>query len=181
MSKAKQDGQKPAKKLGRPTHFNAKLANRMLELAREGKTDAQIAEAVGISVATISNWKSNNATFVEALNGAKSVADQLVVASLFQRAVGYSHPAVKFVSTRDGIETLNYMEHYPPDVTACIFWLKNRQSKKWRDVHKEDQPTGQVTVMLGYDPTKKGQEHGRIEKTARPAIEAERVGESDAD
>jgi hypothetical protein len=27
-----------------------------------------------------------------------------------------------------------YQEHIPPDVTACIFWLKNRRPKEWRDV-----------------------------------------------
>jgi hypothetical protein len=27
-----------------------------------------------------------------------------------------------------------YVEHVPPDVTACIFWLKNRDPAHWRDV-----------------------------------------------
>lgn len=26
------------------------------------------------------------------------------------------------------------MQHYPPNVTACIFWLKNRDPESWRDV-----------------------------------------------
>ena len=26
-----------------------------------------------------------------------------------------------------------YIEHVPPDVTACIFWLKNRDPQHWRD------------------------------------------------
>jgi hypothetical protein len=30
-----------------------------------------------------------------------------------------------------------YVEHVPPDVTACIFWLKNRDPQHWRD----SQPT----------------------------------------
>ena len=30
-----------------------------------------------------------------------------------------------------------YVEHVPPDVTACIFWLKNRDPQRWRD----SQPT----------------------------------------
>ena len=28
---------------------------------------------------------------------------------------------------------MEYIEHYPPDTTAAIFWLKNRQPGKWRD------------------------------------------------
>ena len=27
------------------------------------------------------------------------------------------------------------IKHYPPDSTAMIFWLKNRQKEKWRDKH----------------------------------------------
>ena len=26
-----------------------------------------------------------------------------------------------------------YVEHVPPDVTACIFWLKNRDPQHWRN------------------------------------------------
>jgi hypothetical protein len=26
-----------------------------------------------------------------------------------------------------------YIEHHPPDTAACIFWLKNRHSKLWRE------------------------------------------------
>jgi len=31
------------------------------------------------------------------------------------------------------------VEHVPPDVTACIFWLKNRKRAEWRD--KPDEGT----------------------------------------
>jgi hypothetical protein len=27
---------------------------------------------------------------------------------------------------------------YPPDTTACIFWLKNRQREQWRDVQRHE-------------------------------------------
>jgi hypothetical protein len=30
---------------------------------------------------------------------------------------------------------------YPPDITAAIFWLKNRDPRKWRDVHRLDVET----------------------------------------
>jgi hypothetical protein len=31
------------------------------------------------------------------------------------------------------IITTKLTKHYPPDTTAAIFWLKNRQPGKWRD------------------------------------------------
>ena len=70
----------------------------------------------------------------------KSRADAGVAASLFHRAKGYSHDAVKIVAdAKTGAEHIvPYTEHYPPDTTACIFWLKNRRKNDWRDGHDVD-------------------------------------------
>ena len=35
-----------------------------------------------------------------------------------------------------------YQEHVPPDVTACIFWLKNRDPAHWRDVQQMEHVLG---------------------------------------
>jgi hypothetical protein len=123
-------------KRGRPTAFNNKLAAKMLELATSGATDVEIAAACSIPLGTFLNWKNTKADFLAALRECKAIADELVVASLFSRAMGYSHPAVKILSTKEGIEVVPYTEHYPPDPTSMIFWLKNRQPKKWRDAQR---------------------------------------------
>ena len=123
-------------KMGRPTAFNKRMANRVLALAAEGLTSAQIAEEIGVPVRTFNNWLTNHKDFHEAVNASKAIADELIVAALFQRAMGYSHPAVKILSTKEGIEVVPYTEHYPPDPTSMIFWLKNRQPKKWRDAQR---------------------------------------------
>jgi hypothetical protein len=31
-----------------------------------------------------------------------------------------------------------YTEHYPPDATSMIFWLKNRKPEQWRDKQDVD-------------------------------------------
>jgi hypothetical protein len=33
---------------------------------------------------------------------------------------------------------MEVVKHYPPDPTAAIFWLKNRQKDKWRDKREEE-------------------------------------------
>jgi hypothetical protein len=77
---------------------------------------------------------------------AKSVADDRTERSLYMRANGYSHPAVKFMTVSDEhgthIETLHYIEHYPPDSTALCFWLKNRRPDRWRDTQNIDHAVG---------------------------------------
>jgi hypothetical protein len=141
---------------GRPTSFNEKVKLRILELAAEGRTDAQIAKAVGVSRVTLHNWKGAYPDFLSALKDAKDVADQLVMASLFQRACGYSHPAIKFFMTKTGeIVSKRYTEHYPPDVMAGMYWLNNRRPKKWgRNGNRDQQgnPDDAQAIGVAYKP-----------------------------
>jgi hypothetical protein len=47
--------------------------------------------------------------------------------SLYNRANGYSYDAEKIFCDKNGkVTRVPHREHVPPDVTACIFWLKNR-------------------------------------------------------
>lgn len=123
---------------GRPSSFDPELCDSVAELCRAGATDLEVAEHLGIDRATLYRWKTKHPEFRDALKTAKEEADQRVEASLFHRATGYSHPAVKILSTRDGVVEVPFTEHYPPDTTAAIFWLKNRQPERWRDVNRTE-------------------------------------------
>jgi len=64
----------------------------------------------------------------------KAEADVRVERSLYRRAVGYSYDAVKIFCDKNGkVTPVPYREHVPPDFTAHIFWLKNRDPAHWRD------------------------------------------------
>lgn len=140
-------------KISRPSKFNESLALRIMELAKSGSTDDQIAAALGISTRTFAYWKTRYDGLADGLKDAKFVADELVEASLFSRATGYSHPAIKFFwdAKKGDIKSQPYIERHPPDTTACIFWLKNRQPQNWRDVNK-DVPT-EAEVEFDNKPT----------------------------
>ena len=122
---------------GRPTVYRPEMAALAEKLCLLGATDAQLAEALDVCETTINTWKSAHPEFSEALKKGKARADAEVAASLFHRANGYSHDAVKIVAdARTGAEHIvPYTERYPPDTTACIFWLKNRRPDLWRDKH----------------------------------------------
>lgn len=61
------------------------------------------------------------------------MADAEVADRLYQRALGYTH-VEDDIRVCDGvIITTPTTRHYPPDTTACIFWLKNRRPDLWRD------------------------------------------------
>ena len=132
-------------KKGRPSEFNEKRVKAIEIMARRGFTDAEMATALCIDESTLNNWKKDHPDFFESLKDWKSLADEKVERSLYERATGYSCPESKpqwVESTRveDGVavkdgrwEYSDHKKHYPPDVTAQIFWLKNRQPERWRD------------------------------------------------
>ncbi len=143
MAEKKKSLKEPAPN-GRPSTFNEKISDIIINLAKQGKTDSQIADILGVNERTINNWKVSKPEFYQSLKEAKKAADELVEASLFQRAVGYSHPAVKICAYEGHSWEHKYKENYPPDTTAAIFWLKNRQPDQWRE--KRELEIDQVSV-----------------------------------
>lgn len=80
----------------------------------DGLDDEQIArDKVGVSRQTLYNWRKKYGEIDEALRMGKDVADRQVENALFKAAI-------------EG------------NVTAIIFWLKNRKPDKWRDMKNID-------------------------------------------
>lgn len=129
----------PARKPGRPSKYKEEFAEQARKLCLLGATDADMARFFEVSEATLNNWKHEHPAFLEALKAGKSLADGVIAESLYQRAKGYSHPEddIRTVSLPAGggseIVITPTIKHYPPDTTACIFWLKNRRPDLWRD------------------------------------------------
>lgn len=121
---------------GRPSKYRDEFAQQAYKLCLLGHTDAELAEFFDVAESTVNEWKQQHEEFSESIKRGKAIADAEVVESLFKRATGYSHDDTHF-STYEGVVTETpTTKHYPPDPTALIFWLKNRQPKKWRDKHE---------------------------------------------
>lgn len=126
------------------------------KLCELGATDREVAEALEVDVATVSRWKVSNPAFCEALKAGKEASDSRVVRSLFNRAVGYSFDSEKIVTVPMGgsmgseVRRIAIVEHVAPDVTAQIFWLKNRRPDLWRDrqQHEHSGPDGAAIPLV---------------------------------
>lgn len=115
-------------KTGRPRKITNHIARKIFLLAGYGLTDVQLADVFDINPDTIAEVKKN-AEFSESLKRSKDKADLAVVNSLYKRAIGYEYE--EEYANKDGAVMCKKVMH--PDVTACIFWLKNRQRADWRD------------------------------------------------
>lgn len=141
------------KKRGQPTKYNPKYVQVAGELCREkGYTDKNLAVHFKVSEATINNWKKEYLDFLESIKKGKDDFDTRVVEqSLLKRAIGYSYvETTRELQADNGvvldddeesessIQTLvvtkKVTKQISPDVTAQIFWLKNRDPQRWSDM-----------------------------------------------
>lgn len=122
------------KKAGRKSKFNEEFYIQAEKLAKLGATDKEIADFFNISEVTLNSWKKKYPLFLKSLKKGKILADADVAHKLYQRAIGYDCKDTKFATFEGQItDSQEYIRHYPPDPTAMIFWLKNRQPSKWRE------------------------------------------------
>jgi transposase len=89
--------------------------------ARNGLTNEQIAANMGISKVTFYEWRNKFPNFANLIKEDKDYADTQVENALYKQAL-------------DG------------NVTAAIFWLKNRRRNNWKD--KQDvEVSGEVGIV----------------------------------
>lgn len=131
--------------------------------ARDGLTDEQIAGNMGIKRQTLYDWKKKYPDISDTLKKGKEVVDRQVENALLKRALGYRYEEItkeeKPVFDEAGNAVLDdngnltfamqpikiVVKEVQPDVTAQIFWLKNRKPAEWRD-KKETELSGGLDV-----------------------------------
>ena len=141
-----------AKKNGRPTIFTTLVAKKVVQLIGANKTEKQAAEIIGVTDETIRNWKAKYQGFSWSVNEAKQAANEMVEASLFHRAIGYTHVEEKIFCDKGAIVRAKTLKHYPPDSTAGIYWLNNRNPKRWKDKRQLDVGySGLIRLNTGHE------------------------------
>lgn len=109
--------------------------------ARDGLSDKQIAHNIGITQTTLYEWQKRFPELSEALKKGKEVVDREVENAMLKRALGYDYEEVVqrpvVVDKETGETEMRVVQrvnkHVAPDVTAQIFWLKNRKPDEFRD------------------------------------------------
>ena len=124
--------------------------------ARDGLTDIQIAKNLGISKDTFYKYKKEHPDFSDLLKRSKEVVDREVENALFKRAMGYEYTETKTETSEDGIKVTKTIKQVAPDVTAQIFWLKNRKPQEWRD-KQEMNLAGSLTFEIVPAPKPDGE------------------------
>lgn len=125
--------------------------------ARDGLSNEQIAHNMGITFQTLYKWQDKYSELREALKKGKEVVDREVENALLKRAMGYEtvEEVEEPVEDKETGEvqmrvTKRVKKQVAPDVTAQIFWLKNRKPTEFRDKH-DVEFKGELPVVLRDD------------------------------
>lgn len=135
---------------GRPTVYKDEYTALTYKFCLLGATDADLAKFLEVAESTINEWKLKHKEFSEAIKAGREDADANVANRLYTRATGYEYKEVTFEkiildpdkdNDNEGGDVWRKritVKQQPPDTTAAIFWLKNRQKDKWRDKTETD-------------------------------------------
>jgi hypothetical protein len=98
-------------------------------------------------------WRDTYPEFNDALEKNRFFVDMMVEDSLLKRALGFRaverhveyEPVIRDANAADPdpadavqVKRKRVTKWVAPDVTACIFWLKNRRPDDWRDVNRHE-------------------------------------------
>lgn len=120
--------------------------------ARDGLTDDQMANNIGINVSTLYEWKKRHPEISEALKINKELADIEVENSLYKNATGYTYPEEQTIKLKEvywdkkgrrcekeRVEIVTVLKTKPSETLACIYWLNNRKPSIWRQKREEEE------------------------------------------
>lgn len=144
------------KKVGRKPLYTEWLTEEGLALvnkwAEDGLTGKQIAHNIGINHTTLYDWMNKFPELSEAVRDGRKVMDEQVENSLLKRAMGYQYVDETWGKDQLGemVVVKRVVKMQAPDVTAQIFWLKNRQPERWRErVGIKNAHEGTIKVEMG--------------------------------
>jgi hypothetical protein len=117
---------------GQPTKYKPEYDELAHNYRLLGATNETLGDFFSVTRRTIQNWIATHRDFADAVYRGRAVADGVVVRSLFERAKGFSHQVTRTTLYRGEERTVTNTVSYPPDTTACMFWLRNRQRQYWQ-------------------------------------------------
>ena len=119
--------------------------DKILEWSRDGLTDKQISDNMGIGHTAFYAWLKKYPEMADVLTRGRAQATDVVENALFERAqtkvVKVMHAfKVKVVDYEDGkkskereeMKLVEEEEVVPGDTKAAIYWLSNRRGSKWK-------------------------------------------------
>lgn len=146
--------------------FSTEIIEKICSHLKAGATITSACEAVGISRETFYDWMKKKPDVSDTIKKTMAIPDKKVENALFKMATGsFRYTEKHYEQIRDAkgkttekqlIKTIR--KRALPNVTAQIFYLKNKKSEEWRDRHDLDVSADVLIKVISAVPrsTKKG-------------------------
>ena len=100
---------------------------------------AEIADCFNVTTRCLKNRLNQYPELRAAVDAGNDVFNPRIERALAERAMGFWVDMEEVKITKDGDEVrYTIRKYFPPDVTACIYWTKNRLKERWRDVQRHE-------------------------------------------
>lgn len=117
---------------------------------REGLTEKEVAENIGIAPTTLCDWKNRLPELAKVLKNSKDLATAKVINTLFEAATKGFETVEEIQEIRNGQKNIKrIIKQVPPSIPAMIFYLKNRAG--WRDNPPEENDNKDNTIQVTLD------------------------------
>jgi|1_EtaG_2_1085319.scaffolds.fasta_scaffold151235_2 DNA-binding XRE family transcriptional regulator len=152
-------------KRGRRAKWDDDFVDIVCAAARQGYTEKQMSNMIGVSETTFNKWKREKPQFLQSLKESKLKADMKVADSIYKAANGYEYEEVHETSkNNDGkmlVERKVVTKNVPIDVGAAKMWLYNRDPDNWKS-KTEVEHTGEKVIKILPAPDPKITHGGKL-------------------
>jgi hypothetical protein len=111
---------------GHPSLYEPRYGELAHNYCLLGATNEELGFFFGVSRRTIDNWIADIPEFAAGVRKGRTLAGGRAARSLYRRAVGCDVTVGRTVLDGGEQRTVREVVHRPPDVRACILWLRSR-------------------------------------------------------
>lgn len=151
--------------------YSAEITEKICRHLKKGNTITTTCQAVGISKDTFYEWVKKKADFADAIKKAKAIPDKKVENALYKSATmghKYTEKEYKGVAVGEKVKMIlvkTVKKIIPPNITAQIFYLKNRQPGEWKDrLNFDVNGNLNIKVVTAVPRSKKRKENGKRDR-----------------
>ena len=131
------------KSQGRPSKYSKKIHDDLVyKLARDNKSNDEIADLLGIGARTFYDWLDRYPTLSQSYKKGLEAKLDNVELNLYQRASGMTYKE----TTKTVVKEVT--KYLPPDVAAMCFILKTQRRDKWAERQEVDINDGSLTINV---------------------------------
>ena len=116
--------------------FDVSLIKRAYKLSLLGLLDKDLADAFDITYNTLYKWRLKSTAFDRAITEGRMMASAKVAEAVYTRAIGFEKTVQEVKNSGGQAVVMEYTKYFPPNITAAMYWLNNRDKKRWGSVKK---------------------------------------------